>query len=206
MYYDSTHGHKFGRHLVHLPQGKPGRIGTAWSRGQFYESGLLKHVRGLDLKGKYVDAGMNIGNHTLFFAKCCKSTQVIGFEPYPIHVDKACELFRINGIQGKVRVMNCALGDAAGELDISIRDIPVTTFQLRLDDLALTDVALIKIDVEGAEMSVLKGAEATIREQKPYLFVEIFDDVFDTTCSFIMGLGYKLGRRFKSPTYEFIPV
>jgi hypothetical protein len=49
-----------------------------------------------------------------------------------------------------------------------IYDIP----SKRLDDFGLNDVDMIKIDVEGWEFEVLKGAEQTIRRCQPILMVE----------------------------------
>jgi FkbM family methyltransferase len=44
---------------------------------------------------------------------------------------------------------------------------------LSLDDACLTDVAAIKIDVEGAELEVLRGALMTLRRWRPALSIEI---------------------------------
>ncbi|MET8679390.1 FkbM family methyltransferase [Streptomyces sp. NPDC004647] len=44
---------------------------------------------------------------------------------------------------------------------------------LPLDELRLTDVTLIKIDVDGAELAVLHGAEEILRRDRPALFVEL---------------------------------
>jgi FkbM family methyltransferase len=44
---------------------------------------------------------------------------------------------------------------------------------LRLDDAGLTDVAAIKIDVEGAELEVLRGAGMTLQRWRPLLSIEI---------------------------------
>ena len=44
---------------------------------------------------------------------------------------------------------------------------------LRLDDAGLTDVTAIKIDVEGAELEVLRGASATLMRWRPCLSIEI---------------------------------
>ena len=43
-----------------------------------------------------------------------------------------------------------------------------------LDSLGLKNVSLIKIDVEGHELEVLKGAQETIKSNKPHLLIEIF--------------------------------
>ncbi|MEV5610525.1 FkbM family methyltransferase [Streptomyces sp. NPDC052225] len=47
----------------------------------------------------------------------------------------------------------------------------VTT--VTLDELALTDVDLIKIDVDGAELQVLRGAHALLARDRPALFIEL---------------------------------
>ncbi|WP_326690574.1 MULTISPECIES: FkbM family methyltransferase [unclassified Streptomyces] len=44
---------------------------------------------------------------------------------------------------------------------------------LPLDELGLTGVTLIKIDVDGSELAVLHGAETTLRREKPALFIEL---------------------------------
>ncbi|PWJ13299.1 FkbM family methyltransferase [Jannaschia seohaensis] len=190
---------------VRLPQGIKGRIGSHWAKGQFYEPGLLAHVGAQNRPGTYVDAGMNNGNHALYFALCCPSRQVIGFEPYGEWVRHAHELFRMNKMTEHIRIMNCALGAAPGTIDLDINGKWTESPVMRLDDLGLTDVAVMKIDVEGMERAVLQGAEATIRSQKPLLYIEIFDDVLDETTAYLDGLGYDRGRRFGSPTYLFAP-
>jgi FkbM family methyltransferase len=62
------------------------------------------------------------------------------------------------------------LHDANGSASIELR-VPV----LRLDDYELRDVGFIKIDVEGHELAVLRGAENTIHASMPNLLVEIED-------------------------------
>jgi FkbM family methyltransferase len=47
-------------------------------------------------------------------------------------------------------------------------DVPA----IRLDDMALENVALIKVDTQGADLRVLRGAEATIRRCRPVVLFE----------------------------------
>jgi FkbM family methyltransferase len=68
-----------------------------------------------------------------------------------------------------------------------------------LDSFNLKDVDLIKIDVEGYELNVLKGAKQTIKEFKPLLIVEVRSDRNPETVaprkelfSLIKELGYHL--------------
>jgi FkbM family methyltransferase len=94
--------------------------------------------------------------------------------------------------------------EAAEELDVEMRN---------LDSYRFCDVALIKIDVEGAELEVLRGSAKTIEENHPVLIVEVEQrhhtasivSVFDA----IADLGYVGGFLNRSgdlrPLAEFRP-
>lgn len=56
------------------------------------------------------------------------------------------------------------------------REVHGTTLDvpcLALDELALTEVSLLKVDVDGSELAMLRGAEETIRRERPALFIEL---------------------------------
>jgi len=201
-YAESTH---FGKTVL-LPDCRGGRIGRCWQEGRFYEPGLLRHVHRLRLSGTYVDVGMNVGNHALFFAKVCRSKRVLAFEPFVEHIIRAEELFERNEVRDKINIFNVALGEGPGELDLAIRSWSTHAITMSLDAVAPQDVSVIKIDVEGAELDVIRGASNTISTCKPHLFVELWDDNFDEGVDVITAFGYRVGRRFKTPTYEFIPL
>jgi hypothetical protein len=62
---------------------------------------------------------------------------------------------------------------------------------VRIDDLRLTRLKLLKVDVEGIELPVLQGAAETIRALRPVLYVE--NDRPDRSAAlvrFIDSLGY----------------
>ncbi len=97
-----------------------------------------------------------------------------------------------------------------GDGDMMRIDVPVR----RLDDYALDNVKVIKMDVEGRELQALEGASATIRRWQPSLLVEIeqrhhdenISDIFSRIDE-IIGSGYRtsfLGsnNRFR-PLSEF---
>jgi len=88
--------------------------------------------------------------------------------------------------------------------------VPVTT----VDSLQLARCHLLKADVEGMELSVLKGAAETIEKHRPVVYVE--NDRAEssrTLIEYIMSLGYDLywhlpplyepGNYFNNPTNEF---
>jgi hypothetical protein len=64
-------------------------------------------------------------------------------------------------------------------------------------------VGFIKIDVEGHELSVIKGATALIRRDSPIILVELEDrhrpDAMRSFSSFLGGLGYGGTKRTISP-------
>lgn len=75
-------------------------------------------------------------------------------------------------------------------------EVQVRRLDSLLVDGVLSDVGFVKIDVEGHEVEVLRGAEVLVRAHKPNLLVEIeqrhheypIADVF----SFVMDLGYEI--------------
>ena len=59
-----------------------------------------------------------------------------------------------------------------------------------LDSYAFGEVDLIKIDVEGHEMSVLAGAMETIRRCRPWFIIEVWDDSRPQVTAFMKELDY----------------
>ena len=80
-------------------------------------------------------------------------------------------------------------------------------------DIALCLFDLLKIDVEGYEMAVLRGGFASIRKWKPILFIELVDANLRehgwsgaSLVQFIEGLGYEIfDARTMVPIDRFAP-
>ena len=136
-----------------------------------------------------VDAGANIGTHTLFFAKVVGPRgHVHAFEPQRHVHAMLCDTLALNRLTDRVTCARAALGSTVGS--VSVPYLPtylilnfgalalgggVTGDQVPLvtvDSLALPQCRLIKVDVEGMEAEVLRGAEQTIRRHRPILYVE----------------------------------
>ena len=135
-----------------------------------------------------VDVGANVGNHTLFFSKQVGANgRVLSFEPQRFLFQVLCA----NALLGQFRNIwpyRVAVGDVVGAVDIPVPiyerpnnfggySLEFDTFKepgdiTTLDALSLSECHLIKIDVEGMELSVLKGAQATIKKTKPFLYFE----------------------------------
>jgi|SRR5579875_379605 len=155
-----------------------------------------------------VDAGAHQGTYSWFFSR--HSRRVYSFEPNP-------ENFRLLSRLGpRVICYQAALSEEAGEAELRVPygatgtvldeggtiagsvQTPARSFHIRcisLDDLGLNDVGFLKVDVEGAELKVLKGARRTIATSRPKLMVEINghevgEARLRETVAWIEALGY----------------
>lgn len=135
-----------------------------------------------------VDVGANIGTHTVFFSKKVGSGGLVyAFEPQRITYEFLCANLALNGLLNVVPVQK-GVSDLSGEITIPVLNPSVAqnfaalkieghaagdlVHVQPLDALELKRCSLIKIDVEGMELKVLRGAEKTIRNCRPLLFVE----------------------------------
>ncbi|MFF3762771.1 FkbM family methyltransferase [Streptomyces sp. NPDC001922] len=74
-----------------------------------------------------------------------------------------------------------------------------------LDGLGLTDVTFVKVDVDGSELAVLRGAERTLRRDRPALLVELEVRIqpFGPVLSHLAERGY---RGWVLPEREWVPL
>ena len=176
--------------------------------------------------GLAIDVGANVGNHAIFFDKYFERT--IAFEPNPSTHD----LLKFNSRYSKsVIAMDYGLGDVAGEFDLledsenfggsAIKEdgtrgaVRVKVKCLDDSGLDLSGLGLIKIDVEGFEANVVRGAKRTIATYQPIILFEQNESEFkngepETVC-ILREMGYDfcwvgqnkvartwLGRRFST--------
>jgi FkbM family methyltransferase len=143
--------------------------------------------------GRIVEVGANMGSHTVGLAKAAAARGVTMevFEPQPVIFQNLCANLALNGLLN-VRAWPFACGDEAGTVSFAEQDYGhwgnfggvemshaqaspgrVSVPCVRLDDvLGEKAVALIKIDTEGFELAVLRGADNTLKRWRPILYVE----------------------------------
>jgi FkbM family methyltransferase len=143
-----------------------------------------------------VDVGANVGCYTLLFARWVGAGgRVLALEPAPDAFDGLARHVALNGVGGIVRALDVAASDRSGSgrmaadgfhgtnrlLDAEDAASAGPMLQVRtttLDELCEREglsPALVKVDVEGAELAVLHGAAETIRRMgaRLSLFVEM---------------------------------
>lgn len=157
--------------------------------GEYFES-EVEVFRALCRPGDTViDVGANAGSHTLALARIVgPGGFVYAFEPQRVMHQALCANMALNSI-AHVDCVHAAVSDHTGftrlpdiRYDVASnfggvshnqfnegRKVPL----LRLDDVVEeANVRLIKVDVEGHEWEVLKGAESIIQRARPFLYVE----------------------------------
>lgn len=142
-----------------------------------------------------IDVGANYGDSAIWWANTFKS-KVIAFEPLKDVFGVLEENIRINN--ANVTAYNVALGNgdiivgsSEGYMFSAGGDLNMRTE--KLDNYSFERVDLLKIDVEGFELEVLKGAENTIRKFNPRIIIETHSKELRRKChEFLMTLGYRL--------------
>ena len=156
----------------------------------------------------FVDCGAFNGDSIRLFLKHCPNFKhITAFEPDARNFQK---LNAKHGGNSNITLINAGVYDREGEVRFQtigsaashITDDPESASSIRvqtIDSLALEKVTFIKMDIEGAELNALRGAEKTILRDKPKLAVCIYHSNEDMLriAEYIHGLApeYKLQVR-----------
>lgn len=158
-------------------------------------------------RGNAIDIGANVGTYAYVLAK--KFKHVFAFEP---NLDLTFSLRNFD--QTRVSIFHVGLSSKAERRTFFIPEnkgaplsgwgsfSPVAAmknlkFRERivetktLDSYGFPNVSFVKIDVEGHEMEVLKGAVETFRKNMPVLLLEIEGQNLAAVCCLLWDLGYQ---------------
>jgi len=152
----------------------------------------------------FIDIGANVGFYTVPLARVAqqKHGKVLAFEPLRSNIQRLQENIRLNQLDEIVNVIPVGLSFSFGQSMITLRedflrggeignaailiedgsDEKYSAQQIQLETLdglrsvKIERADLIKIDVEGHEDQVLKGARNTIERHRPIIMVEIGGD------------------------------
>jgi FkbM family methyltransferase len=139
----------------------------------------------------FLDVGANFGYYSLVMAsRFDRQCVVHAFEPNPPTLARLRHHVAINSLGGVVQVHDVALSDQAGTACLATKEgnsggahivdcdrrtieVKLTTLDDFCDQQHLTRLDAIKIDVEGFEERVLRGAERSLRRWRPVLLMEL---------------------------------
>jgi len=174
------------------------------SRVTSYEPGMDNVLRACFRRrqGAFVDVGANLGQTFLKVLRLDSTRQYVGFEPQPYGPFLIDDFITKNKHAHKI-ILPIALSDKTGieKLGVNKADDAAASFvgeyrpegfysrykivvTMKGDDVfAVLDVpiAVIKIDVEGAELEVIRGLAGTIAKHNPFILFEILPHFLLTT-------------------------
>ena len=197
-----------------------GPYGPGYASGnneQPVQEALTRYLKAGDV---FYDIGANVGFFTVIAAKLIAPRgSVYAFEPVPENVARLWQNVKLNGFRN-VTVIEKAVSHVTGQAELLITSHPggaalstttrppdvkraITVDVIAIDDLVfqekLVPPAVVKIDVEGAEIEVLQGMRRTLREFKPIVIYEIDDEKEESfkrkqhACdAFLCELGYQI--------------
>lgn len=184
---------------------------TIKNTGEYYEEKTLRTWTPLWNSAKVIlDIGANLGNHTLYWAERLSPKTIFSFEPYAPNYENLVINIQQNGLEHIVQPVAMAVGKCRGiaKLDYTNTDnFGGTTFSvaegaetgvtmISIDEFvrehAVQEVSFIKIDTEGFEIDILKGALVTLQRDRPMLWVEVSEQSFSQILMLLDELNYDL--------------
>ncbi|WP_227357618.1 FkbM family methyltransferase [Haladaptatus salinisoli] len=175
---------------------------------------LLEDVRESDV---VYDIGANIGTHTCFVGKRLRDGVVIAFEPMPTNAAHLRQNLSMNVPAGRWVVAECALSNENGNGTLAVEgqsygagrhalsqhgelDIDVCRGETLIESERYPLPNIIKIDVEGAELKVLKGFGDLLSEVR-VVYAELHHDLSieygtstDEIEAYLCNYGFEIER------------
>ncbi len=193
---------------------------------QFYIGGLgnLDHIKDSHEKDiqdwfkirddeTFIDIGANIGKYTVILAK--KAKKVYAFEPFPEIYEYLVKNININKLTN-VHPHRSALWNKEEFVKFHIKisseinsivnpenaRYTITVPAFPLDYFKISQMHLVKIDVEGAEKEVLMGMAESLKIHRPRLIIESRNENTEWINKYILEFDYYLAARDQHPNYE----
>jgi len=190
------------------------------NKGYSYERDTIASaIKDLPTDAVIFDIGSNIGLIALALARQIPNSQIYCFEPSPHAYGCLTQTVNQNKLDQRIRLNNIALSDQLGEVEFFIHGktaasgdglkdtgragaakvirVPATTLDSFVEKNGIGRLDLLKIDTEGAELYIFRGAIAVINKFRPRIIFEAsplnvkaygitVNDVYD----FVMSLNY----------------
>lgn len=148
---------------------------------------IKEYIAGKD----FLDLGAYLGDTSILLLRKYNPSRVFAYEPVPENFEQVKKTIRQNDTD-KIEVIDKGVGETIEEIDIYINSqelascstnnsiagnltekikIQITTID---DECKDKTIGLIKMDIEGAEYSAIKGALQTIKRDKPVLLISLY--------------------------------
>lgn len=189
------------------------------------EQAIIDNMRmHLGTRSVVIDIGAHVGTYAMNMSATC----VLAFEPQRVTFNCLCAGIALNGLSNRVKAYNLALSDYIGTAELRIISVdgggssivnalpthtrPIATETVSVDTLdnickreGITPsmVEFIKIDVEGNELAVLRGATHILTGRPKLLFeawpAEWYAPQKNELLSYVQSLGYSVSNILDNP-------
>ncbi len=195
----------------------------------FIEAGNIQPLQRYVKPGEVViDIGANVGFFTKRFARWVSDGGfVIAVEPEASNFRQLLRNLDNSGTAAVVRTVQGVAAEHSGMLKLAVNPIHPGDHKIALEGVDVTAftidemvrkepsarVCLMKIDVQGAEERVLRGAQKTIQRDHPAILVEMDDEALrqmgssaERVVTWLMDFGYVIQRLGKNSRMDQIPL
>jgi FkbM family methyltransferase len=148
-------------------------------------------------RGVFLDVGVNVGQTLVKLKAIDPEREYVGFEPNPVCVFYSQNLIKANGFRNcelvpvglfnennilTLELIYEGLSDSSASLIKNFRPdnkvysrmyVPVFRYEVIEKAIGINEVGIVKIDVEGAELEVLRSLSDLIRRDRPIVLLEI---------------------------------
>lgn len=186
----------FAGHLIYLADTEPKDQGLMLLSDGSFEAPLPNVFMAVVSRseGSVIDVGANTGIYSILAIKSRDGVHVHAFEPYAPLANLCSQNIRRNGGENQITLHRVALSDGEGTVRLYIPEEtaglletsaslepnfsgrPTTAVDVArstLDAIGISGISVIKVDIEGHEPVFLKGAEKTINQERPVIFIEV---------------------------------
>lgn len=208
----------------------------AWWRGlDTVEPDAILFGRFAERAATVFDVGAYVGIYSLVAARANPAARVIAFEPFPDNRERLHRNIELNGLADNVEIRSAAVGAESGEAvfhhiegpglpssaglsskvlegygEIKELKVAVETIDELLAAGEIESVDLMKLDTEGTEPEVIRGALGAIERFRPPIICEILEQtgVAAPVQELLTPLGYSffhLGTRGPVPMETIVP-
>ena len=152
----------------------------------------------------FIDVGAHIGKYTITVAKILKDGLVLAFEPNPNNYRILLKNVKLNRLKNVIAlklaawksptVLKLYLSEKGGNHSLKVpHEDFVYVYGKPIDEvvneLGLNRIDWVKIDVEGAELEVVKGLRRTIKKFRPQIIIEAEEE---SVLKFLKQMNYTI--------------
>ena len=174
------------------------------SVGLLTEMDELLHAKSL-LNEKPVDSivevGVLMGNHSAYFLKNLSPSHLFLFDADPMNIPFIERTTAYNNDQNngaEIEIHNAFVAGTTGTIKLYGQDVE----QVTLDSVVDRKVDFLKVDVDGGELELLKGATRLIEESRPIVMIETIQATHEQVASWFKDRGFVMDRVFERGGYN----